>query len=348
MALREQDEKALRFLLTVPQQWRLFWALESIGISFALAPIAIVYVGDSSPFLERNIDVLKQWPTWFLWAFNPAVVTLCSVIICSAFKTIGDFVSEQGVSVDDPAVGVTDARAFVTFGVAITKAKAILEEDLFFYATLAIWLAQAVHGWFLFTEHDGFPVAFYVKTTSPRKEHGRVVLTDNKLVMQYSIAILAIGLALKAVGVLWARDERVAGIAEFPHSSQWCGLKRVWGRCANSRVSSLLVGWGIGYWVISLLHLLACSWPGSDHGWTNAPIAITVISFIIIPCFLLSCVFMVADTNFLGARFGALVKPVAEKIRNKRRAEYWVMASVFRDFIVCWMGYCMFLSNTFS
>lgn len=75
---------------------------------------------------------------------------------------------------------------------------------------------------------------------------------------------------------------------------------------------------------------------------------VIVISFIIIPCFILSCVLMVADTSVLGARFGAYVKPVAETIRNKRRVEYWVMASVFRDFIVCWIGYCMFLSNTFS
>lgn len=73
----------------------------------------------------------------------------------------------------------------MTFGVSITKAKASIEKELFFYATLAISLAQAVHGWFLFTGYNSFPVAFNVEITSPGNGDGRVVLTDNNLVMQY-------------------------------------------------------------------------------------------------------------------------------------------------------------------
>ena len=63
LALRSQDEKALKFLSTIPQKWRLFWAIESIGMSFALALVAIVYIGDSSPLLKMNFGIFKQWLT---------------------------------------------------------------------------------------------------------------------------------------------------------------------------------------------------------------------------------------------------------------------------------------------
>ena len=52
---------------------------------------------------------------------------------------------------------------------------------------------------------------------------------------------------------------------------------------------------------------------------------------------------MVADTNFLGTRFGALVKPAVDRLRNRRRVEYWVMASVLRDILVLWVVYCELL-----
>lgn len=64
-----QDEKALKFFLTVPKQWRLFWAIHSIAMSFALAFIAIVYAGDISK-LWRDDDesIFKNVPSWvFGW-----------------------------------------------------------------------------------------------------------------------------------------------------------------------------------------------------------------------------------------------------------------------------------------
>ena len=125
------------------------------------------------------------------------------------------------------------------------------------------------------------------------------------------------------------------------------GIMEKWSRCKDSRVPSLLVGWGIGYWLISLLDLLVCSWHGSGCRW-NTPCAVTVVGYILIPCFLLGCVLMVADTNILGTRLERFVKPATDRMRNRSRAEHWVMASVFRDFLLLWVGYCMFLSNSFS
>ena len=317
-------------------------------MSFALALVAIVYIGNSSPLLETNNDILEQWPTWFIWAFNPMAVTLASVALCSAVQAICEFWSEGCVGAHEPTVGVQDTRAFVRFYTTIKAAKERLKEEPCFYATLALWLAQVVPNWFFFTGHEGFPLAFGPYPTAGGDGEWRLAMTDNKLALIYSSAILAIGVAAKALGVIRPRHEPVLDSRGPRYYSGGCGIKEIWSSYKDSRVPSLLVGWGIGYWFISLLNLLVCSWYGSGCRWNNTPSAVTVVGYLLIPCFLLGCVFMVADTNLLGTRFERFVKPATDRMRNRSRAEYWVMTSVFRDALVLWVGYCMSLSNIFS
>ena len=242
--------------------------------------------------------------------------------------------------------GVQDTRAFVRFYATIKAAKKSLREEPSFYATLAIWLAQVVPNWFLSMSRRGFPVAFEFTTAGDGEV--RLVMTDNKLALICSSAILAIGVAAKALGVIRPSHEPVLNGRGPRYYSGGCGITEKWSSCDDSRVPSLLVGWGIGYWLLSLLNLLACSWHGSTCRWKNTPTAVTVIGYIVIPCFVLGCVFMVADTNSLGTRFERFIKPATDRMRNRNRAEYWVMASVFRDVLVLWVGYCKFLSNSFS
>ena len=173
-------------------------------------------------------------------------------------------------------------------------------------------------------------------------------MTDNKLALIYSSAILAIGVAAKALGVIRPGHEPVLNSRGPRYYSGGCGIKEIWSSYKDSRVPSLLVGWSIGYWLISLLNLLVCSWHGSGCRWNNTLSAVTVVGYLLIPCFLLGCVFIVADTNFLGTRFERFVKPATDRMRNRSRAEHWVMTSVFRDSLVLWVGYCMSLSNIFS
>ena len=63
------------------------------------ALVANVYIGDSSPLLKMNFGILKQWPTWFIWGFNPAAVTLASAVLCSAIQAVCDYCSEAWVGV---------------------------------------------------------------------------------------------------------------------------------------------------------------------------------------------------------------------------------------------------------
>ena len=310
-------------------------------MSYALALVAIVYVGDSSPLLERNNDILKEWPTWFIWGFNPAAATLASVVLYSALQAVCEFCTKPCICVDVPNVGVKDSRAFPRFHAAIKKIKERLKEEPFFFATLALWLAHAEHIWGMRLAGRRF-VAFYPYPSAARNGDGDIVVTDENFLLLYSNAILATGLAAKALGVILPRHEP---LPSFPRSfSGACGLRERWGSWGDSRASSLLVGWGIGYWLFSALYLLASSWHGS--GWNNAPSAVKVVSYIVIPSFLLLSVFMVADTNFLGKRVEDFVEPATDRMRNRRRAEYWVMATVYRDFLVVWTDSCISLSLT--
>ena len=301
-------------------------------------------MGDSSPLLERNNGILKQSPTWFIWGFNPAAVTLASAVLYSAMTALCEFCTETCIRAGEPAVGVQDTRAFVRFYVAVKKSKERLKEEPFFFATLVLWLAQAVRSWFLLLARRGFPLAFGFARTTAASEDWHVVLTNQKLILLYSNAILATGLPAKALGFIRKNHEADPSFSRSRDFPGGCSLRETWGSCGDYRAPSLLVGWGIGYWFISLLYLLASSWHGS--GWTNAPNAVKVVSYIVIPSFLLLSVFTVADTNFLGKRVEDFVEPATDRMRNRRRAEYWVMATVYRDFLVVWTDSCISLSLT--
>lgn len=87
-------------------------AIESAGISFALALIAIYYIGDASPLMEGNNGILKTFPTWFLWGVNPAAVTLYSVVLISTMRAVCELCSEACHTVEELTVGDMVASSF--------------------------------------------------------------------------------------------------------------------------------------------------------------------------------------------------------------------------------------------
>ena len=220
--------------------------------------MAILYVGDTSPLLEGNSDVLQIWPTGFIWVLNPGAVTLSSVVISTTLQTVCDFLSEVCASVDEPTVWFVFRRALVVVFAAIKRTKERLWKEPCFFATLALWLAQAVPGWVFLVGNGGFPVAFnFVPATDGGvntpitagdiDEH--IEITDNKLVMLYSNVILAAGVAGKARGVIQRRHGFLATTTEQRNSSGEGGRRDAKDCSADSRVFSLLVGW------LSLIHI---------------------------------------------------------------------------------------------
>ena len=319
--------------------------------------MAILYIGRVSPLLEGNTVVLETWPTGFIWVLNPAAVTLASVLLSSTVHSVCEFFSEEYASVDEPTVWLTVARTVVRLTAIIKRLKSKFRKEPCFYATLTVWFAQVVPGWVFFTGVRGFPVAFDVvrdadgtvdeSTTAGDVDEG-MEITGNKLVLLYSNLILATGLAAKAWGVFKRRHGIDTVLPEQRRSVGGGEVNDLGGTCAASRLPSLLVGWGAGFWATSSTYVLACSWHGGGCGWNDAPVVVTVIAYIVLPCFLFTGVLMLADTNFLGARFGSLVKPVVDRITDRGRVEYWVMATVLRDFMVLWMGSCQHLRYDLS
>lgn len=332
-----QDEKALKFLTTVPPQWRVFWAIHSVGISFALALIAVVYIGDPSKILlNTDGSLFDVVPSWFIWVVNPGAVTLCSFVISVVVQGFSEACSEVSLNIDTLTWGAVGERVYLRLYAALKRAEEGLVYEPFFYASLALWLAVGVITWWFLVAEFWFPVAVEFPSSSDSEDcFGGLKATKNIVGLIFSIMALVAGLAINAFGAFMHKLGRVAVYPEVPRSFSETNLDRdISATIEDSRVSSLLVGWGIGYWVTSLLYVLGGSW--YEGGWNNAPIAIRVLAYVVIPCFSLVSLFTVADANVLGARFGALVKPAVKILQNRRTVWYWVLATVYRDVFLLW------------
>lgn len=340
--LSAQDEKALKCVLTVPQRWRLFWAIESAGISFVLALIAIYYIGDASPLMEGNNGILKTFPTWFVWGVNPAAVTLCSVVLSSTMRSVCELCSEACQTVDEPTVGAMVLSSVQVLTASMKRVNERLRREPWFHVALAIWLAHALPSWFFTVNRDnGFPIAFVFNPSAPESPQASLVVSDNIMALIYYNVVLVAGLAAKALNALLTEYKRVIVVPVTDESSEERGVASEGGHgCTYSGVSSLLLGSGIEYWITSLLYVLGCSWHGGGCGWNNAPIVVTVVAYVVIPCFLVGCVFMVADINLFGTRFGNFVAPAVSILRDRRTVLFWIMAAVLRDFIDVWIACC--------
>lgn len=341
MLLLNQDEKALKLFLTVPQKWRLFMAIQSISISFALALIAIVYVGGASPLLKENHDVVETFPTWFVWGINPTAVTLSSLLLSSMLEGVCDFCSEAMEGVEKPMFGGLTARLLVGLLDILKKAKERVRREPCFYFSLVLWAAHAVASVFYFSDVHGFPAAFTFSSSAGADDKYTLAITDNKLAFVYVNVVLFIGLAMKVLVWFLPRHEHehdtVSSEPRLPAGGNW-RIRAICGCCRECRAPSLLVGWGIGYWLTSVLYVINCSWPGG--GWKNAPTLLTIAGYIVPPSFWLACIFMVADPMVLGPRFAAVVKPAVDVIRDRRRVEFWTMTTVLCNVLTFWIGFC--------
>lgn len=344
MSVFAQDEKSLQFLRTVPQPWRLFWTIQSIGISFALALVAITHIGDSSRLLEKNNTLLETWPTWVIWGLNPTGVTLSSILLSWTLQAVCEISSESWGSLDEPSFGSMFQMAVVGIFALFRREKERFRGQPCFFVTQGMWLAQGVIS-LLYDQRIlgkyGFPVAVDIRQTSTSAGGGGdLVMTDDRVFFMCMNAVLATGLAAKVFTFLLRTRFRSIGSAPGEVLADRCG------GFADSRVPSLLVGWGIGYWVSSLLAVLAGSWQGGE--WNNAPVIVTLIAYLVVPCFYVAGIFMVADSNFLGPAVASFVKPAVDTLKSSGRVEHWILVTVFRDTLIAWTRVCDALSFSLS
>lgn len=268
-------------------------------------------------------------------------VTLCAVVLSSTMHSVCDLLSEARENVDEPNFGVMVASSFQVIVAAVKRARQGFRREPWFYVAVFIWLGQAVAMWSTSRQHHSeLAVAALFHPSSPGSDHARLSMTDNISGLLYSNSVLVIGLALQAVRVAYRRHTRATVVPLPRHSLEPGELIQVGGSHASSGLPSLLVGSGLGYWVSSLLYVLRCSWHGGGCEWNNAPVVVTLISYVVLPGFFMASMFMVAEVDFLGRRFGTFIKPAVDILKDRRSIAFWTMLTVFRNLIYVWIGYC--------
>lgn len=342
-----QDEKALLFFTTVPQKWRLFWAIYTVGISFALALVGIVYVGDPNITLENNENVFNFVPGWFVWAVNPGAVTLLSF-----FQNIV-VLKFAGALSDARAKARTDeAKTWGVFaGLCKTGAKESFKSAYDFFrkspclcATLCVWLAHGlVSGSLLLRGLWGSTIQGCQRSGNEGGSNGADGsddIDDNDKAVFYvalTIAILALiaGVSMKTFPSSVSNYHNpttvtapmdLAVMRDLPYRRTCVCLE-------DSYLPSLLTGWGVGYLASTLLlgSSLYKIW------WSGAPLALTIIGYIVLPSCFIAVVVMIADDDFLGTKWEPLLKATSGSLGDKRGVWYWILATAVRDIIIIWV-----------
>lgn len=341
--LLTQDEKALKFFSTISPNWRVFWAMEFIGISFSLAQIAMFSFGDSFPLLtvEGDDALVSGLPLWVVWVLNPTVVTICSHIFSASLHKRFESCSA--------ALGTAD---LLTFSSAVTRAcsgllaslqrktQAIRREPVF-VVVLGVWLALGVYS-VVSPPNNISSIAFYSCLISVDYKTGsrhsiRYCISEIESTFLYIINVMLVaGFVVNILGRYCSRPVRISALPHPCRSSDVVEEINIPGSCATeSRLPSLLVGLGIGYWVVSLLLVLASY--GHDVPTYEPPTPKSVVGFVCLLWFALVSIFMVADTNVFGVMFAAFVKPAVDILLNRRGIVYWVMMAVLRDALFLWV-----------
>lgn len=307
--------------------------------------IAVIYVRDPGKIFREHRLRLEAYESWFFWMLNPAGVTMVSYRLSACLQGLSEWCSKAFNQVDPVTFSHVVSRVSQELLAAIKRAKQSVQEEPCFHVAFALWIVQGIISWWFISDESGLPVALTIfdslEDSSPSDDLSR---SEERFALRLSNAALVDGIAMKAWRVFLQRRDSIIAIQEPQRSTDGTRTRKRCGTsAADSSVPVLLVGWGIGYWVTSLLFLLGISW--HDGGWENAPLAVEIIGYVCVPSFFVAGIFMVADTNFLGENIGAFIEPAIEIVRDRRRVVYWTMLTVFRDALLVWVGLCRDLVN---
>lgn len=207
-----KDERMVRFLVKVRREWRLFWTMEAISISYWLTFIGIAYFGNAesvSPMPVGKLESLNLWNNaypYFVWGSTPGSLTMLALVgNLSVVRIATEYNNNEE--------GSMRGRSWWTFG--LTSMINFVGKSPFFAIALAVWLVLGlVFGasltWDSVFEPD-------IVGTILRPSYGTV--TSGSVAFLCFIA----GLATRAV-----RSRCVHPHVTLP---QWCPL---------------FIGWGVG------------------------------------------------------------------------------------------------------
>ena len=327
--------------------------------------VGIVYVGDSSITLEETdggIDELV--PRWFICAVNPGAVTLLSfylsIAVLAFAETLSAACAEARKDAEVKTWHVVASMCVVGMYKALNSVRTFLRRSPCFCATLCLWVAHGVVSWGLLLQRSwgstktGCNTLPASNTTSSSTSIGTSAqvsdiasssddvvddIDDEDQAVFYTALIIAnvalvVGVSMKAFPTHLGNRHPTTIATPLPLSDRrGIPSPRTCEWLEDSYMPSLLVGWGVGYWATSLLlgGSLYQIW------WNDAPLALEIISYLVLPCFFIAVVFMMADDDFLGTKFAPLINSTTVSLVDKRGVWYWILATAVRDILLIWV-----------
>ena len=348
-----QDEKALSFFVTVPQEWRLFWLINLASLSYVLALAGIFFLGNPSALSSSDDDYdddfndLDYISAIFVLGVNPAVTTFLSFTLSRLLRALCETRDTEGDA------GRKVCLRKVVWKGAISAVDAVKSEP-WFYVVLSLWFSVPVTGLAIAWQDSNYTEDLYFFWTPPYfdalDDDDPVVMAREKTELIAANVSLAAGL-LVLVFRSW-RDRAGAAVSvPGPQPSFRRGAEPTQTGPGNhyradpsddptsqqrrSRVPSLLVGWGLGYWLGSFLLFLGIALEEGD--WSSPRIVAIIVGYVVLPSTFLLGVLLVADSNVFGNGLKRVLRPAADAVQNEAGVSHWMMVTVLRDLTSLWL-----------
>lgn len=294
-----QDAQVMLFLHGIPQRWRLFSLLEIMGISFWLALITIVHIGDTNatvPYLtDTTMGVHEIVLPFYAFAFTPGTLTMVAFLINFLVTSIPVPTDSDGV----PRVRLTHSIGMAS-RLIVSGIYAFVVDDLIFALALLAWVAF------------GSALAAVVSLN---------ILLRDEIPGRFILELVCVVAACFVVGSLFILHRKF-GARETPNGSP--NESSPTSIAASlPRWSVLFVGWGFGSVISGFLMISTRTEP-----------VVTLVGAI--PIFL-SGIFLFAEPEILGPTIGGFLKPAAAMLGDSRSVLHWSLASSLHFLMVSWV-----------
>lgn len=301
----------MRFMVGIPQEWRFFWMLEAMGISFWMAFIGIQYLGDSeavSPFLnEMSMDLDDFFSTSFVLVYTPGALTMWALVI--------NFTVIKAAEVYwDSKVEIGKSRSLQPRGrrpIRLVLPRILSKETSFVMALLV---------WFIFSSVLSSKLAWNMSRLSPDdvRDLWNIAPGVDVVVIGCTYVVLVCAVA----GLIRAVSGSVCGRDSNGPRGRWYPL---------------FVGWGVGS-VVGVL-FSNCDVQGTMcSSWVPWVCSLLVFS---------SAVFLFAEVDFLGTWVGRWIEPLVGVLRRGDGYVHWsVVCSAY--FLMLWWAVRIYSSAWFE
>lgn len=292
------------FLLTTKQKWRLFWTLETIGISFWLAIVGVLYIGGISredPLITQGgfsgAKYMDFFPPYFVFAFTPGTVTVLSFVLNALVWNLSNNYG-AGINFSD---GLASTSAMGNSGGGGGGVGWLWWCICYLYSFVvkAPVFATGLTVWHVFS------ILLGATLTSKDVLSGDSDYKDDHLLVSsalVALACFAVGLAAFAVTEIFDDGDHT-----FRRSRRWC---------------ILFVGWGVG--AAAGVALIV---PTASSKYYALPGGL---------CSFCVGVYSFADGDSLGPWVGKQIQPAVAVLQNRDGLIHWAVMSCMQMLMVSW------------